>query len=152
MVQGQRKRLVINARKNVISGAVQDCKSGSLYVTAAQQQGLAISSLWHCDHGYKSLAEAHKPFQKLSAIEKQEMRDWLKGLDDFGIHVTHKIIIACANDILAERGSNETVRKTWIWKYMMHFPKLKTAPSEKKEVVQSPAKRDPVRLEKFSGL
>ncbi|KAE9391199.1 hypothetical protein BT96DRAFT_1001564 [Gymnopus androsaceus JB14] len=86
---------------------------------------------------------------KLSKVEEQELKDWLRELDRFGIHFSHKIIAGYANDILEARNSSDTVGHTWIRKFMHQFPELKTVPSEKKDVLQNTAERDPVWLDRL---
>ncbi|THU86453.1 hypothetical protein K435DRAFT_868280 [Dendrothele bispora CBS 962.96] len=99
----QKKQEAVKTRENAFQRTIRDRNSGSTYHTAAQRQGLPGSSVWHRQHGRKSRAEAHEHRKKLSSIEEKELRDGLKELDDWGIHLSHAIIVGRANDVLQER-------------------------------------------------
>jgi len=145
----QRKLHAEIERGNAFERAIQDKHDGDTYTAAAQRQGLPTSTLWHREHGHGTRAQGHEHLKKLTTIEENELRDWLKELDDWGIHLSHDIVRGRANDILAERGSKETVGKTWIRRFMSRFPELRTGPSEKKDVSRNAAERDPVRFDKY---
>ncbi|THU90044.1 hypothetical protein K435DRAFT_676625 [Dendrothele bispora CBS 962.96] len=116
--KAQKKKEADTRHEEAFKRAIEDRENGSTFHAAAQRQGLAESSLWHRQNGRQSRAEAHEHMRKLSSVEETELWDWLRELDGWGIHLTHDIITSRANDILMERGSNQTVGRTWIRKFM----------------------------------
>jgi len=122
--KAQRKKDADREREITLKKAVDDHIEGSSVRIAAQRQGVPTSTVWHRENGRRTRSESHAKFRKLTTIEETELRDWLKELDGWGIHLSHSIIAGRANDILAERGSTDTVGKTWIRKFMRRFPEL----------------------------
>jgi hypothetical protein len=107
-----------------------------------------MSSLWHREHGRKNRRDGHEGQKKVSTMEEEEIVKLLKELDSWGLHFDRKFIMARAQDILDERGSNDTVTLSWYRKFRARYPDLKTQLSERKDISRSDAEKDPARFDK----
>ncbi|KAJ7897746.1 hypothetical protein B0H13DRAFT_1884583 [Mycena leptocephala] len=81
---------------------------GGKYATAAELHDVPLSSLWHREHGRKNRRDGHEGQKKVSTME-EEIVKLLKELDSWGLHFDREFIMARAQDILDERGSNDTI-------------------------------------------
>ncbi|KAJ3780051.1 hypothetical protein GGU10DRAFT_236811, partial [Lentinula aff. detonsa] len=62
--------------ENAFQQAILNISNGDTYRTAAQRQGLPMSTLWHREHGRSTRSEGHEHLKKLTTIEEKELRDW----------------------------------------------------------------------------
>jgi hypothetical protein len=118
------------------------------YDEAARRHGVKLTSLWHRDHGRKSRRDGHESQKKLLTPEELELVKLLKELDSWGLHFDRDFIMARAQDVLNERGSNEVITRSWYKKFRRRFPQLKTQLSERKDLKRSDAEKDPVRFDR----
>ncbi|KAJ7899704.1 hypothetical protein B0H13DRAFT_1883792 [Mycena leptocephala] len=71
---------------------------------AAQNYGIAKHTLWHRDHRRKNRQKAHEDEQTLDAVEEVELVDWLRELDEWGLHLRRSLVISRVKTIVAERA------------------------------------------------
>ncbi|KAJ7874111.1 hypothetical protein B0H13DRAFT_1894666 [Mycena leptocephala] len=70
---------------------------------AAQKYGIAKHTLWHRDHRRKNRQKAHEDEQTLDAVEEDELVDWLRELDEWGLHLRRSLVISRVKTIVAGR-------------------------------------------------
>ncbi|KAJ7483650.1 DDE superfamily endonuclease-domain-containing protein [Mycena latifolia] len=120
---------------------------GGMYATAAELHDVPLSSLWHREHGRKNRRDWHEGQKKASTME-EEIVKLLKELESWGLNFDREFIMARAQDILDERGSNDTITLSWYKKFRARYPDLKTQLSERKDISRSDAEKDPARFDK----
>ncbi|KAK1216017.1 Vacuolar protein sorting-associated protein atg6 [Marasmius sp. AFHP31] len=86
---------------------------------------------------------------KLLPVEEEEIFHWLKELDNWGLHMSTKLVIQRANNILEERQSDDRVGSGWLRHLEEQYPQLKTMLSVKQDVDRNCATQDPIRFNKF---
>ncbi|KAJ7333972.1 hypothetical protein DFH08DRAFT_879860 [Mycena albidolilacea] len=121
---------------------------GGTYEDAAVVHDVPLSSLWHRDHGHQSRRDGHEKQKKVSTAEEEELVKLLRELDSGGLHFDREFLMARAQDILDERGSDDVITRSWYRKFRARFPDLKTQLSERKDVARSDAEKDPARFDK----
>jgi hypothetical protein len=70
---------------------------------AAQKYGTAKHTLWHRDHRRENRPKAHEDEQTLDAVEEDELVDWLRELDEWGLHLRRSLVISRVKTIVAGR-------------------------------------------------
>jgi hypothetical protein len=121
--------------------------AGGTYEDVAVVHDIPLSSLWHHDHGRQSRRDGHENQKKVLNGE-EELVKLLRELDSWGLHFDCEFIMARAQDILNEHGSDDIIIQSWYRKFRARFPDLKTQLSERKNVAHSDAEKDLAQFDK----
>jgi hypothetical protein len=90
----QRKASADAHRESCISEAKNLVNEGEAgYVTARQKLGIPAATVFHRNHGRQNRHQAHEYQQTLSAAEEDELVEWLRELDRWGLHLRRSLVI-----------------------------------------------------------
>ncbi|KAJ7666340.1 hypothetical protein B0H17DRAFT_1143121 [Mycena rosella] len=81
------------------------------YAEAGQKLSCAKSTLWHRTHGRKSRHKANVHNQLLTPAEEDELAEWLKELDHWGLHSTRPDLVQIPGIFSNFRGTSSVSLK-----------------------------------------
>ena len=77
------------------------------------------------------------------------MRDWLKEMDKWGLHLHLELIKSWVEAILRSRGQFKPLHKSWIGAFIKQHPEMRSVLSQHQDIQRLRAERDPVHIQKF---
>ena len=107
-----------------IQRAIQAVRGGQSIRKASEAWGVPFSTLRdrvNANAQPKGQYKAHV-MQKLSPHQEKHLADWVLTQEALGLPVKHRQIEVFANRILCASGSNETVGKHWLQKFVRRYP------------------------------
>jgi hypothetical protein len=117
----------------------------------AKKDGIAKHTFWHRDHRRQ---KAHEDEQTLDAVEEDELVDWLRELDEWGLHLRRSPVVSRVKTIVARStGSTSTdhIGANWFTGFLKRHPDVRTALSQRKDISCTKAGRDPIRIAAFDA-
>jgi hypothetical protein len=139
-----------NNREQLIEDTLHTIETeGISLATAEKRYTIPKQTLGHRKNGRKPRRLAHATQQALSPEEEEELVDWLREMDSWGLHLRLNLVKACAEAIRRECGSNETLGIHWIQHFMDGHPEIHSALSQWQDVQRARAEWDPERMELF---
>jgi hypothetical protein len=146
---GQKRKAAEQDREQRISSALEDIRNGSTLKQASENWCIPLQTLGHRKNGRKSRQEAHEFQQALSPAEEDELRDWLKEMDKWSLHLRLELIKSRAQAIRRARGETEPLGCGWIDSFLRRHPEMRSSLSQRQDIQRLRAERDPVRIQKF---
>lgn len=146
----QRKLQQEQEREKHIQDALRAISNGELnQKQAAQRYGIAKQTLSNRKHGRKPRRQAHATQQALSPEEEDELIQWLREMDSWGLHLRMVLICARAEAIRKGRGNTTPLGKRWWTHFTRRHPELTTALGQRQDLSRARAEKDPVRIDGF---
>lgn len=144
-------RLEAQIRKdNQVLAAVNEYRSGVPLRVAADRHAVAKSTVFDHQRGLRARREAHGSQMALTEAEEDELVEWLRKLNGWGIRFSHAVIKRRAEGIRRARGNNTLLGANWVGQSLLHrHPEMKTALGQVKDNSRSAAENDPVTIDGF---
>lgn len=146
----ERKQQQEHERENRIQSALRAIENGELnQKLAAQRYGIPPQTINNRVHGGRSRREAHVNEQALSPEEEDELIQWLREMDSWGLHLRLALVLARAEAIRKERGNTVPLGKSWWTHFTQRHHAVTTALGQRQDLSRARAEKDPVRIDGF---
>jgi hypothetical protein len=124
------------APEDNIQRAIQAVRGGQSIRKASEAWGVPFSTLRDrvvANTQPKGQYEA-QVMQKLSPDQEKHLANWVLTQEALGLPVKHRQIQVFANRILRASGSDQTVGKHWLQKFIKRYPVLKTKKDRRMDI------------------
>ncbi|TRX94480.1 hypothetical protein FHL15_004635 [Xylaria flabelliformis] len=113
-----------------IAAAIAAVRNGQTQKAAADQYGVATSTLSDRLHGRLSREEAHKTDRLLSPEIEDQIVDWIHKSESAGRRPHHWEITQFAQCILKAQGSSHTIGSHWVDRFIQRHPSVEVKRQE----------------------
>jgi len=95
--------------------------------------------------GEKHMAhrKAHGSQKALKLAEKEELKDWLREMDSWGLHLHLALVKGRAEAIWREWASDEPLGLNWVQHFIEWHPEMHSALGQQQDVQHAWAEHDP---------
>ena len=116
--------------------ALQEYREGKFESerAAAKAHGINVATFNNRVRGGKSMAEAHEPFQRLSAAQEEALLKCITRMQATGHPIRHCFVRELATEMIRKSDSNlidvVVLGESWVQRFIHRHPSLQTVISE----------------------